>query len=160
MVTNKDNIKKALFGDNIILSIGKKILEYGAIFLFIWKLGLPMLQLEVQAEIAVHEKEVKDKEDAKIPFRELLGQEMGVQSDRVHIVMGDIKHNVDAAIDSVKKFSEEWIPYLEKERNTIRPRLEIINGDSFWIATDNKPYRVETNGFYYKDGKWKLIFTF
>ena len=154
---NKEELKHAVFGDNAFISLLKKLVEYGLLVTGFWALGLPAFEKEVDKRIEAHETIKAEEESKKIPFRVLLGQEMGVPSDRVHIVLGELKHNVDAALDSVQKFNNTWIPYLQDERNTIRPQLIIRHGRPWWLAEDGLEYQVE-NGYYYKDGEWKPIF--
>ena len=59
----------------------------------------------------------------------------------------------------LEKFRKKYIP-TEEEVKTVTPKLMCIDGEYWWLATDNKKYRVQENGFYYKDGEWKLIYTF
>lgn len=157
----KETIKKWV-GENPVIVILKKLGEYGTIVFVVWAFVLPAFEDKIQDEIHAHEQEIKEKEDAKVPFRELLGQEMGVQSDRVHIYMGVIAKSTMAATDSIEKFSEKWVPYLEEELANIEPRLIIIDGDEYWLADDNELYRVTRNeegfGFFYRDGAWEQIF--
>ena len=160
---NKKELKHAIFGDNALISLLKKVLEYGLLFTGFWALGLPAFEKEVDKRIEAHDTIKTEEESKKTPFRVLLGEEMGIPSDRVHIAIGQIKHDVDAALDSVQHFSNYWIPYLRSEKSRIRPRLIILdNGDEYWVADDNKDYRVERNdedyGFYYKDGEWIPIY--
>lgn len=154
---DKKELKHAFLGDNVLITVGKKLAEWGAIVTAVWFFGAPAAEDYVDDRIAIHDQERREEEGKQTPFRVLLSQEMGVPSDRVHIVIGQMKHNMDAALDSVQKFNNTWIPYLQDEKNTIRPQLIIRDGRPWWLAEDGLEYQVE-NGFYYKDGDWKPIF--
>ena len=159
----KEEIKEAVWGKKPKVRILFKILEWGTIITGLWALGLPAANDHIDSRIELYEEARLELEGQKTPFRVLLSQEMGVPSDRVHIAIGQIKHDVDSALDSVQHFSNFWIPYLRTEKNRIRPRLIITeDGDEYWIADDNKAYRVERNdegyGFYRQNGEWKPIF--
>jgi len=161
-MTRKEVIT-GIFGDKPIIAVIKKVLEYGAIVGGIWAFGLPAVREQMRGEIESYHHNLEEVEKDKIPFRRLLSQEMGVPEDRVHIVMGEMKLMIDASVDSVKKFSEHWIPYLEDEKINIRPRLEILpDGEEWWVADDNKRYRVtrleDGYGQYFKGGIWRYIF--
>lgn len=164
-MTRKEAIKKWL-GDNPVVAISKKLAEYGAIAAVFWLYLLPKLEDKIQAEIAADNEKQKQEESSKIPFRTLMANEVGVQSDRVHIYMGEIARATMAATDSINKFSEYWVPYLEQmldeKENNIEPRLIIIDDEEWWLADNNKMYRVTRNeadeGFYFFEGEWKPIF--
>ena len=142
-----------IYSKPALISWGKKLAEYATIFAVYWFFGRPAADNFVDGRIDIHQQAVEAADATKISFRTLLSKEIDVPSDRIHIEFGKM-YNGLAVI-------EEWIPMLEAESESIRPRLEIIDEEEWWIANDNKAYRVTRNGgagFFWRNGQWNPIF--
>lgn len=107
--------------------------------------------------INVHDAHEESKKDpTKIPFRDLLSNETGIPSDRIHIKFGEW-YNSHLAFE---KLVDDVSPILEEEKTCIIPRLIVMpNGRVKWRHTDGEVYdaSIGQDGFhwFYHNHQWK-----
>lgn len=128
----------------------RKFVEYSAIFLAAWQLGVPAANVYIDGRI----KEFNKKES----FREILSKELNIPNDRVHILISNWH----------KEYQEKMVDFdkirthVNEEINNIHPRLIIINGVEYWVANDGIKYMVhrtpQGDGVYFRNNNWEHIY--
>lgn len=89
-----------------LIKLGTIAASISAILAMLWFIGEPALERYVEAQIGVHEEEMKLGESNKIKLRALLSDKMGIPSDEVHIELGQQYRNelnIISDIDSLQK---------------------------------------------------------
>jgi len=139
---------------NNFLKYGGKAVEWSGIALAVWFWLLPTLDDHTEQKI----KDYHKADTSKKSFRVLVGEELDWKPDRVHI-------NLSKAVKTIKKIKKDLYnlkPHIDQEREAITPRLIILSGREYWVASDGENYRVhrEENGegYYFKSGEWLPIF--
>lgn len=140
-----------------LIYVTRKIVEYGALFLAAWQLGLPAAQNWVHQEIDKSREQRKQITGKWL--NEKLVDEYNVPADRLHIYMGEQNRKLDTLYNKFNNI----LPYMTEELQCVIPRLIIRNGREFWLADDGEEYRVDRTsesgqGFYWRDGRWNEIF--
>ena len=132
----------------------RKLVEYGALFMAAWQLGIPAANHwhEQQTEIYM------DEHKSSKPFREVLSEEWDVKTDRVHIYM----KTQDDKLNDVAKRLISIEDHVQNEIQHPSPGVILINGKEFWKDIDGDTYRIhrseEGRGAYFKEGSWKYIY--
>lgn len=132
----------------------RKIVEYGALFVAAWQLGVP-------AANHWHEQRTEaymDEHKSSKPFREVLSEEWGVKTDRVHIYM----KNQDDKLNDVAKKIISIESHVQNEITNPSPSVILMNGKEFWKDIDGDTYRIHRSedgrGSYFKEGMWRYIY--
>jgi hypothetical protein len=128
----------------------RKVVEYSAIFLAAWQLGVPAANQYIDNRIKENYK--------KESFREVLSRDLNVPSDRVHVLISNwFKEHEQLVIDFNK-----IKPHVISEITNIHPRLIIKNGLEYWVANDGIEYMVHRTpdglGVYFINNKWEYIY--
>jgi len=84
-----------------------------------------------------------DEKNGKQSFREILGEQMNVPTDVVPYHITKKMEALDSLIKDIKKFEEEYLPYLEFQMS-ITPIYRYIdeNGQEWWSGPDGRGHGV------------------
>ena len=132
----------------------RKVVEYAALFLAVWQLGIPAAENYIEDRIKAYEEEHSSSKS----FRSLLAEETGLKEDRLHIEFGNWWRDYSTLKDSINHVMH----HIDDEIHYIMPRLIVRNHREYWIASDGHEYEVHRSsdgtGSYYAHGQWNFIF--
>jgi hypothetical protein len=132
----------------------RKLVEYGALFMAAWQLGIPAANLWHEERTEHYMDEHKN---AK-PFRAVLSEEWGVKEDRVHIYMKEQNDKLDEIALRFNVIES----HVQNEILHPTPGVTLMGGVEFWKDTNNDTYRIHRTengrGMYFKNGDWEYIY--
>ena len=114
----------------LLIKLGTIAASISAILAMLWFIGEPALERYVEAQIGVHEEEMKLGESNKIKLRALLSDKMGIPSDEVHIELGQHYRNRNIIISNIDSLKKE-ILRLKRFNKAVIKELNYYHKDNF-----------------------------
>lgn len=139
-------------GSEIMVSVGKIAGATIAILTALWFFGEPFLEDYVHDRIEEYDDKAIEENSGKVGLRTLFSNEMNVNSDRVHIIQGEMYKqylHMKSHVPRLDRYFSKNIPYLYLKDGK---EVYVYNQIEYEVHRGESGYPV-----YFRDGKWRPI---